>query len=38
MSQLIKPFAVIVPAAGRGQRFNQEVPKQYTLLDGMSIF
>ena len=37
MSQLIKPFAVIVPAAGRGQRFNQEVPKQYTLLDGMSI-
>ena len=37
MSQLIKPFAVIVPAAGRGLRFNQEVPKQYTLLDGMSI-
>ena len=37
MSQLIKPFVVIVPAAGRGDRFNQELPKQYTLLDGISI-
>ena len=34
---MIKPFVVIVPAAGRGDRFNQEIPKQYVRLEGQSI-
>lgn len=34
---MIKPFVVIVPAAGRGDRFNQEMPKQYIRLEGQSI-
>ena len=37
MNQLIKPFVAIVPAAGRGERFNQEIPKQFTSLNDMSI-
>ena len=35
---MIKPFVVIVPAAGRGDRFNQEIPKQYVRVEGQSIF
>lgn len=34
---MAKQFTVIIPAAGVGSRFGADIPKQYTLIHGVSV-